>query len=277
VRIELHCHSTCSDGSVAPEEVARMAAERAAELFCLTDHDTFAGYDATRDALRAGTCTVLRGVELSTYAVGRSVHVLALVLREGDALSQLGQRLDVAAEQRRARLLRICDRLAKLGIALDGQAVLSRTHGRVAGRPDVARALVEAGHCATIQEAFTRWLHDGGAADVAVDRLDLAEALALVRAAGGRAALAHPHAVGSYALVRELFVQHKRDGLEGIEAYYGPYARAQSRSWMVLARELDLVPTGGSDFHCVTMSQSRPVIDVSAKVGARLTRWLQDR
>jgi predicted metal-dependent phosphoesterase TrpH len=276
MRIELHCHSTCSDGSYPADEVAQRAARTGVELFCLTDHDTCAGFAATREALAGEPCTVMRGLELSCRAFGRTVHVLLYGLQEGDALAQLQGRLDAIHLERRERLRAICKRLRSLGIELDDEAILSRTHGRTPGRPDVARALVEAGIVKTPQDAFTRFLRDGGPADVPLDRLGVDEGLALARPAGARASLAHPHTLGDPSLVRALFERHKGEGLEGIEAYYGGYAWAESEGWLRLARELDLVATGGSDFHGeMSPHVTQPGIELPEPHATRLRAWLR--
>ncbi len=274
MRLELHCHSTCSDGSFAPEEVALRAAAFGVRLFCLTDHDTCLGYAATRDALAGSGVQVLRGVEISCRAFGRTIHVLLYGVRDGAGNDALHERLVVQRTARVERLRAICERLARLGIALDPEAVLRRTHG-VPGRPDVARALVAAGVCSSPREAFARFLRDGGPADVAIDRVSIEEALALGRASGARASLAHPHALGEPALVRELFRKHREQGLDGLEAFYGKYARAESNAWLRMCDELDLVATGGSDFHGdMAPEVARPGIELPDDRAARLVDWL---
>ncbi|MCA9705951.1 MAG: PHP domain-containing protein [Myxococcales bacterium] len=248
MRLDLHCHSVCSDGSLPPAHVAAMAAEREVSLFCLTDHDTMAGYG---DTLRTidGRCVVLRGMELSCREYDRTIHLLLYGLQPGPGLDALQRRLDRIAEDRRDRIRRICAKLAGLGVALDPEPILVRAEGRVAGRPDVARALVAAGICTSPREAFDRFLKDGGPADAPIERLGVAEGLALARHAGGRVSLAHPHTLGHPALVGELFSRFQAAGLEGIEAFYGRYGRVETDAWLRLAERRGLVPTGGSDFH----------------------------
>jgi len=275
VRLDLHCHSTHSDGSYPAAEVAARAAAFGVELFCLTDHDTFAGFDATRAVLEPHGCRVLRGLELSCREFGRTVHLLLYGLTPGEGLDALGGRLAAIDEQRRVRLRQICDRLAKLGVVLDADAILIRAHGRVAGRPDVARALVQAGVCSSPQEAFTRFLRDGGPADVPVDRIDVGVGVALARAAGARVSLAHPHTLQEFYLVRELYRRHRDAGLEGIEAYYGRYSRPENEAWLRLAREFDLVATAGSDFHGeMTPDVGQPGMRLEGEAAERLVAWL---
>jgi predicted metal-dependent phosphoesterase TrpH len=257
-----------------PEEVAQRAAAWGVQLFCLTDHDTCQGYAATADVLVGSDVNVLRGLELSCREIGRTIHMLVYGLREGPGLETLRERLDVQHTARVARLRAICERLAKLGIALDPDAVLQRSHG-VPGRPDVARALVAAGVCSSPREAFTRFLRDGGPADVEIDRVSLEEGLALARAAGGRMSLAHPHSIGEPALVRELYRRFRDAGLEGLEAFYGKYARAESNAWLRMCDELDLVATGGSDFHGdMAPEVARPGIEIPDARANVLAQWL---
>ena len=275
MRVELLCHSTYSDGSVVASEVARRAAQRDVELFCLTDHDTVAGYEETR-AVLGETCTVLRGLELTCRDGGRTIHLLMYGVGDGPGLAQLQLRLDAVGMDRRERIVAICGKLRGLGIDLDPAPILAGAVGRTAGRPDVARALVAAGVCRRPAEAFDRFLADGGPADVPIDRVTLEEGLALGRAAGARMSLAHPHTVGNHGIVRELFVRLRGSGLEGIEALYGRYARAEARGWLALALELDLVVTAGSDFHGDLMPEvPRPVVDLEEPYAARVRQWLR--
>ncbi|MCX4247646.1 PHP domain-containing protein [Paraliomyxa miuraensis] len=274
MRLELHCHSTCSDGSLPPQQVAALAAGRGVQLFCLTDHDTLAGHPDTLSAF-GDDCTVLLGMELSCREYERTVHLLLYGLRPGAGLQALQRRLDRIGEDRRDRIHRICGRLAKLGFVLDPEAILAGAEGRTPGRPDVARALVAAKICTSPREAFDRFLKDGGPADAPIERLPVAEALVLARDAGARVSLAHPHTMGGYALVKDLYRRFAGRGLEGIEALYGRYAVAESRAWLGLARDLGLVVTGGSDFHGeMTPDVSAPGIDFPQEHEGRLLDWL---
>lgn len=273
MRLELHCHSTHSDGSLAAAEVAARAGKQGVELFCLTDHDTLDGYEATAAALPG--VTVLRGLELSCKHDGKTIHLLMYGVRPGAGTEALEQRLVGVLEDRRLRLRAIIDRLAELGIHLDGEQILRETAGRTAGRPDVARALVAAKAVRSMREAFERYLHDNGPADVAFARISLAEGLELGRAAGARMSLAHPHTLRSPALVGEVMRRHKPGGLEGIEAYYGRYPQAEREQWLRMAEAQGLVVTGGSDFHGEAMPEvTRPVIDLPEPHAARLCAWL---
>lgn len=251
-----------------------MALRRGAEVFCLTDHDTDRGWAETASVI-GDDCRVLRGLELSCREHDRSIHLLLYGLQPGPGLERLHAKLEEVDAARRIRIRAICDRLEALGIHIDASEILAGAHARTPGRPDVARALVRAKVCSSPREAFDRFLKDGGPADVPVPRISVAEGARLGRDAGARVSMAHPHLMGSPALVRDLFVRHKSDGLEGIEAYYGKYARAESKAWLRMAKELDLVATGGSDYHGeMSPDVAAPTIDLPDDAARRLVDWL---
>lgn len=253
-----------------------MAAARGVKLFCLTDHDTLAGHPASEGAFAsADGSTVMRGMELSCREYDRTVHLLVYGVQAGAGTEGLQRRLEAIGDDRRDRIHRICARLAAVGVHLDPTTILAGAHGRTPGRPDVARALVAAKICTSPREAFDRFLKDGGPGDAPIERLGVEDALVLARAAGARVSLAHPHTLGHFALVRDLFVRFRDAGLEGIEAFYGKYGRAESQGWLGLARELGLVATGGSDFHGDLMPDvPQPGIDFPKEHTARLLEWL---
>jgi len=241
VRVDLHCHSLCSDGTDPAEAVGARARERGVVLFCLTDHDTCAGWAAAASAHG----DALRGVEISCDDDGQTVHVLAY--DTGGPWHELEARLDAIRSARRNRLRVIAARLAQRGVHVDLEPLLALAGSRSVGRPDVARAMIEQGLVTSIKEAFSRWLYDGGPGDAPGHRLPLPEALALGRAAGARMSLAHPHQLGERAA--RILRRHRGDGLTGVEAYYGAYDPAERGRWTTIANELGLVCTGGSDRH----------------------------
>lgn len=273
MRLDLHCHSTCSDGSLDPQQLCERLAKLQLELFCLTDHDTMDGYEATRGGLPG--VRVLRGLELSCKWERRNVHLLLYGVDAGAAGDPLRSRLRARLVERRERVVRIAERLAVLGHPIDLDAALAATEGRTPGRPDVARALVTAGHCSSMREAFDRFLHDDGPADVAIEGLAVAEGCELARLAGARVSLAHPHTLRHPELVAELLRTHREHGLDAIEAYYGGYGAPQRSAWCRLARELDLVVTAGSDFHGEAVPQvTSPGVELPEALAKRLLAWL---
>ncbi len=270
VWIDLHCHSTCSDGSEAPEDVAARARDRGVEIFCLTDHDSCEGFAATLDACP----TVLRGLELSCREDGRTVHLLLYDVARDDARWQpLLERLVEVRRARHQRVRAISARLAELGVVVDLEPVLAAAGNRSVGRPDLARALLEAGAVSSLDDAFRRYLGDGAVADVPLRRLSVAEGLELGRAAGARISLAHPHTLGDHAAT--LIGRYRRAGLDGLECYYGPYSAKQARRWVRLAERFGMIVTGGSDFHGTPTPHIRePGIDMPPRHTQRLCQWL---
>lgn len=273
MRIELHCHSTCSDGSLAPAELGRRARAREVRLFCLTDHDTTAGH--TELAPELPDVHVLEGLELSCKEAGKTVHLLMYGIDGGPGREALERRLEAINVQRRARIEQILDKLDALGFVLEREELRSRSHGRTPGRPDVAAALVRAGICNSMRQAFDRFLRDGGPADVSVDRVSLGEGLALGRACGARMSLAHPHSLRNVALVEDMFRRYRDAGLEGIEAHYGRYGAAEREHWGRIADKFALVTTAGSDFHGdANPDVLQPGVDCEGETLRKLCDWL---
>jgi predicted metal-dependent phosphoesterase TrpH len=281
VRLELHCHSTLSDGTLPPEQLAQLLLDHGPELVCLTDHDTMAGCERLASALwadeRGRAIRVLRGLELTCKHGEQTIHLLVWGVADGPDCEALERCLAEQGQRRRSRIVAICERLAALGVQLDPEPILAAAIGRTPGRPDVANALVAAGACSSTRMAFDRYLRDDGPANVSIDGLTLADALALGRAAGARMALAHPHTLRHYAVVRALFLEFRPHGLEGIEAFYGHASPTRAEPWLRLARELDLVVTAGSDFHGQQHEITHPVVELPIAHAPRLREWLADQ
>lgn len=266
MRFELHCHSTCSDGTEPPDRVAARAAERGVAIFALTDHDTCAG-----SAVAVAGARVLRAVELSCDDDGRTVHVLAFD-RGGASWPALEARLEQVREARRNRLRVMAAKLVQRGITIDIDALIGEADRRAIGRPDLARAMVAAGAASSVKDAFARHLYDGGPVDVPHRALPLREAIALGAAAGAALSLAHPHLYDERSA--HYLRRHKADGLTGIEAYYGAYdPRARAR-WIAVADQLGLVCTGGSDWHGPEAPNAQPGVDLPDDRSAALLAWL---
>ena len=271
--VDLHCHSTCSDGSESPEQIARRASQRELELFCLTDHDTCAGYGPVREACDLPEQSLLRGVELTCREEGRAVHLLVYDVARSTLWSHVEEELVQVQRVRRRRLREISARLDQLGIGVDVDAIIAAAGSRAVGRPDMARALVAAGAVGSTKEAFTRYLRDGGPADVLIERLDVGAGLEIARRADARVALAHPHTLGSKP--RERLLRYRDAGLEGIEAYYALYSHRERSNWLRLAADLNLVATAGSDFHGDLFPQIGDVgVELPEPHAGKLCEWL---
>lgn len=265
MRFELHCHSTCSDGTEAPDRVAARATERAVEVFALTDHDTCAGSAlATVPHAR-----VLRAVEISCDHEGRTIHVLAFD-RGGTGWAALEERITAVRLARVGRLRVMAARLEQRGVRIDVEPLIAVSTERSVGRPDLARLMVAAGHATSMKDAFARHLFDGGPVDVPNKALSMTDAIAAGRDAGAALALAHPHLYDSmsFQMVREY-------ELGGIEAFYGRYDARERKRWIELADDRGLVCTGGSDWHGPDDEGAAQVgVDLPPDRSDALLRWL---
>ncbi len=235
-------------------------------LFCLTDHDTFAGSAATEAVFAPNQ--VLRGVELTCREQKQTVHLLIYDIAAAEPWTELDEILANARQDRLERVHNIVARLEQLHIRLDIDDVLAQS-GHTVGRPDVARAMVRAGVVSSFREAFHRYLRDGGPADIPSKAISLGAALEVGRRRGARMSLAHPHTLGKLAAK---FVRRYRScGLEGLEVLYKSYPPEQRTRWLALAEECDLVITGGSDFHG---PQATPDVELGVEFPGKLVQPL---
>lgn len=240
-RVDLHTHTVHSDGSYTPAEIVSLARRSGLPAVAITDHDTIAGIAAAR-AAAGSTLEIVPGVEVTARFREREFHVLGYFFREED--DSLRKALDRLREERRTRFHDMIDRLRGRGLKLDTRELENRHTAPVLGRRHVARVLVESGGVASEREAFARYLGDDQQAEAVVG-LSAAEAIALVRGAGGVAAWAHP----PYDCTPQTLAELRRLGLQAVEAEYAGRRRSwagQLRAW---ARELGLAVTGGSDCH----------------------------
>jgi hypothetical protein len=248
--IDLHTHSTVSDGTDPPRRIPELAAAAGLSAVALTDHDSLAGLDeAARSAADCGI-TLVRGCEVSCLAqTGGSMHVLAYFIEHDDG--PLPDELARLRHDRVERNQRLAARLTEVGIPVDYQALVDAAGGEEGlGRPHFARYLVDNGIATSIQDAFDRWLGSGKPAYVPKARVLPGDIARLARASGGVAVLAHPLSLGLDTaglehVVRELAAS----GFVGIEAFYGRYSPEERRALAELAARTDLVATGGSDYH----------------------------
>ncbi|MET8974548.1 PHP domain-containing protein [Streptomyces sp. NPDC004539] len=248
MRIDLHCHSTASDGTDTPAELVRNAAAAGLDVVALTDHDTTRGYGEAIAALPEGL-TLVTGAELSCRIDGVSMHMLAYLF-DPEEPALLAER-ELVRDDRVPRAQAMVARLRELGVDVSWEQVARIAGDGSVGRPHVAAALVEAGVVGTVGDAFTeRWLADGGRAHVAKHETDPFEAIRLVKAAGGVTVFAHPGASKRGLTVPDSAIAElAAAGLDGIEVDHMDHdddTRARLRG---LARELGLLVTGSSDYH----------------------------
>ena len=261
--VDLHLHSTFSDGSRTPEEIVALAREAGLSAAILTDHDTWAGAARFRAAADAAGLRTAVGMELSADVPGRTVHLLAYGFDPADAaLADAAARI---REGRRVRNAGILAKLSRLGCPVSMAEVLREAGSpELVARPHIAAALVRKGFARDRSDAFRRFLERGAPAYEDRFRLAPAEAIRLVHGAGGAVSLAHPYSTRFDRSELHAFVRDLADaGLDGIEAYYTGHLPGQVEELLGLAAEFGLVATGGSDFH----GDPKPAIRVGVAYG----------
>ena len=248
--IDLHCHSTFSDGDCTPSELVELARSRGLKALALTDHDTLAGLDEFMGAASDSGLELIPGVEIACQGERRAIlHVVGLWVDTGDPeLEALLHRVRMLRHERNERML---GRLRELDIPLEWEDVEAEAGGEVVGRPHFARALVRGAHCRSPEDAFTRFLGRGKAAYVGRWLPAAAEVLGLLRRLGAVSIWAHPLMSSNLSgpKFRRLAMQLKSFGLDGIEAYYSDYSPHVNRKALDHAAHLGLLVSGGSDFH----------------------------
>jgi predicted metal-dependent phosphoesterase TrpH len=242
--IDLHTHSLRSDGALSPADLVRRAAARGVTIQALSDHDTLSGVAEAAAAGKDLGVRIIPATELNTESEWGDVHVLGYFIDPEDA--ELEERLRWLRENRGRRIELMVEKLNALGYAVDLARVLEIAQGGALGRPHLAQALFEKGYVAAYDEAFDKLIAKDSPAYVARVGLTPLEAVTLVRKHGGVPSLAHP---GTVVGLDELLPRLIGVGLAGIEAYYGAHSPEMTARCLDRARELDLVPTGGSDFH----------------------------
>ncbi|MGB1492222.1 MAG: PHP domain-containing protein [Candidatus Poseidoniaceae archaeon] len=261
---DLHCHTTHSDGSLSVDELADAMSEQSVNVWSLTDHDTIAGWDEARIAASQRGIAFIPGVELTCdvelpwddgilEANARqrppsSWHLLAYFPNEPieEGLKKFEEWLSPLHEDRVPRMLEMIDKVNAFGMAIEADDVLSRAKGSV-GRPHLAMAMVDAGYVESMDEAFEKWLGDGRPCNVERPKPSLAEASALVHAAGGITSLAHPR---YYGVDYETLIQHlKASKVDAIEAFHRSQSDEERYRIWKLAEQYNLRVTVGSDFH----------------------------
>ena len=248
--VDLHTHSTASDGILPPEQVIEAAARCGLKAIALTDHDTIGGVPAARSAGDRLGIRVIAGVELSAFQEDHEVHVLALHLTHLEALEK---RLLELRAQRFTRAERIVDKLNALGIPVTFDEVLAQANGGAVGRPHVARALIARGVVHDFRDAFMTYLGGNGSAFVPKDKLSVADAIAIAHEAGALAIWAHPGNLGRRERLEPLIAA----GLDGIEIRHPSHSGEDIKRLQALTDFFGLVPSGGSDWHGATEGPRR--------------------
>lgn len=242
-RLDLHVHTTASDGLWSPAQVVHEALARGLRYLAITDHETTRGAVEAVALARGTPLEVIPGVEISVGGAEEELDLLGYFV--DPTHPDLLRLLEGMQAERVGRIQAMAERLARLGMPVPWERVLELAQGNVLGRPHLARAMVEQGYVADEAEAFRRWLGRGRPAYIPRRPVDPREVLEIIRAAGGVAALAHP---GRSGLPRDLEGLW-RAGLVGLEVFHPDHSPADVARLMAIARIYGLVPTGGSDFH----------------------------
>ncbi|MHB0947461.1 MAG: PHP domain-containing protein [Gemmatimonadaceae bacterium] len=243
--VDLHMHSTASDGATAPADVVAEAQRVGLAAIALTDHDTLAGLAEARAAGATAGIRVIAGVELSAVEGEQETHLLGLHLADTD---EMERRLVDLREMRHRRADAMVAKLNALGIGVTMDEVLAQAAGGAIGRPHVARAVVARGGAADLRDAFDRLLGNGRPAYVGKERLTMDDAIAMIHRAGGLAVLAHPGPTATRPRLEAL----KALGLDGVEVRHPSHSDEEIGRILRLTESLDLLPSGGSDWHGAT-------------------------
>lgn len=271
--IDLHVHSSCSDGTLSPSELVERAEKKGLAAFALTDHDTVDGLDeamecAARPALRhtpsgdGAPLEVVPGIELSTEYQGADIHIVGLYIDHKDTAFRRQLRKFVDSREERNR--KMCELLRRAGVSLTYGELRNACPDSVITRAHYARLMLEKGYVKSRQEAFDRYIGDRAPCFVPREKITPAQAVELILQAGGAPVLAHPILYHmSDARLETLVKSLKESGLMGIEAIYSTYSPADERQIRSLAAKYDLLLSGGSDFH----GANKPDIDMGSGLG----------
>jgi len=246
---DLHTHSNASDGSYSPGDLVKLAAESGVTTLALTDHDTVSGVVEAVVAGKNFGVTVIPGVEISIDFSPGTMHICGYYLDIDNPELQAG--LNFVQVARRNRNPRIIEKLKVLGLNITLDEVKAVAGPDQLGRPHFAKVLVQKGYANDTQEAFNKYLAKGAPAYMDKQRLPLAQAVAMIKAAGGVAVLAHPVQLRLETMADYLtkFTELKTAGVEGIEAFNSYQSEAENQQFYGITKELDMLITAGSDFH----------------------------
>ncbi|MCH9704423.1 MAG: PHP domain-containing protein [Chlamydiae bacterium] len=245
-RADLHCHSSCSDGTDSPAELIDLAIEKGLSALSITDHDTVDAYEEALPYAKSRNFSLLVGVEFSSFFRSEPIHILGYNLSlKSEALAQLVLRHKKRRKQRNDRIL---EKLRHLGHEIE----LEET-GHTIGRPHIAQALVKKGVVSSIEEAFVRLLGEGKPAYSPGEIISVEETIETIHKARGKAILAHPQLIKRQSIFRQM-LEMPFDGLEG---YYARMPREREQKYVAAAKERNWLITGGSDYHGTVKPMAR--------------------
>lgn len=244
-KVDLHIHTTASDGKFTPQEIVRKAGEAGLSYIAICDHDSIEGIvPAQQAAEKNAGLTVIEGVEINTDIPAGELHMLGYCFDKHS--DELRSTLEKLRNSRIERAVKIVKKLKGLGMKIDYERVEELAGDGSIGRPHIAQALLEKGYINSLREAFMKYISHGGPAYVERDKVTPAEAANLILRAKGIPVMAHPFTVDNPEV---LISQLKNEGMMGLEVYYGSYSVEQMGELLGWAVKYNLTPTGGSDFH----------------------------
>ena len=274
-KVDLHIHSTASDGRFSPADIVQKAAERRLAFIAIADHDSVAGIVPALAAAKAfPRLRVIPSIEISTEVPYGEVHVLGYFI---DYTShKLLATLARFRNSRRKRAQGMVAKLEKLGIHIEWQRVQEIAGSGTMARPHIAQAMLEKGYITSLREAFTKYISQGGPAYVEREKMTPVEAVALILGANGLPVLAHPLTIND---PEKVIIELKAAGMVGIEAYYGDYSADEVSRLVNLADRHNLIATGGSDYHGLDASSETMIggVDVPTESVERLIALAEQR
>lgn len=255
--IDLHSHTTHSDGDRSPAQLLTAAAAAGVTVLAVTDHDTVSGIAECRAASEAVGIRLVPGIELSCELHGREVHVLGHFIDErSPAVGRLATGMLAERRERMERMVRRAQEQGLSGVTLE--RVVAASGGDNLGRPHLARVLVDCGHAQSVKDAFERYLKTRGPLWVDRRRLEIPEALQIVHDAGGTASVAHP---GANGVTRQELKGLAAQGLDAVEAWHPEHPPNQAEAFVRWADELGMLVTAGSDYHGPGVQPDRKLAD----------------
>ncbi len=247
-RVDLHVHTTASDGTLSPRDATSLAAMKGLKAIAITDHDTMAGLLEAGEAGELLGVTIIPGIEISTDYMGEEVHVLGYFLEP--TAKPLREYISWVRSARRDRTRRCIEKLQAKGFNITFDQLSADYPDATLGRPHIARELMKLGVVSSVKEAFRKYLDEGRSCYVRREYIPFTKAIKLIRDSGGVAVLAHPLQYGFSGKDLDIFVKTGTEaGATGIEILYPGYTQKDQDKLYTLAEKYSLLPTGGSDFH----------------------------
>ncbi|MDX9702447.1 MAG: PHP domain-containing protein [Candidatus Auribacterota bacterium] len=241
--IDLHIHSTKSDGLLDPLEIVRLASQKNLAAISITDHDSIEGYYCALNEAKKLGVTIVPGVEMSCEEEGKDIHLLGYFI-DGTNRRFL-EYLETMRQHRRIRIYKIADKLKLLGVDLCADTLLKELKTTSPGRPHIAKKLLEKGFVSSAYEAFSRYIGENCPAYVKKFKFSVKDCISLIHEIGGLAVLAHP----AIYLKDHLIERFVKDGLDGLEVIHSEHSISDMKKYKAIAKQYGLLETGGSDFH----------------------------